>query len=209
MIDFINVTKSFPLRDGRRRYVLRNANLSLPPGEIVGFLGRNGAGKSTTLRIIAGTQGHDSGTIIRKGSISWPIGFALFLVALPPATTDALLEFVREFAELGHYFDEPFRTYSSGMRARLAFGVSMGIPFDTYLVDEVTTVGDANFRQKCNDVFTQRLADSGAIIVSHSMPMVADICTRIVVLEGGQATLYEDVQAGIEHHQENMKKAAA
>ncbi|WP_298295249.1 ABC transporter ATP-binding protein [uncultured Litoreibacter sp.] len=222
MIEFQNVTKSFRLRGGERRYILRNASMNIPSGEVVGFLGRNGAGKSTTLRIIAGTQGCDSGRIVRHGSVSWPIGFAgsfhpeltgaqntRFVARVYGVDTNDLLEYVRDFSELGKYFEMPFRTYSSGMRARLAFGVSMGVPFDTYLVDEVTTVGDANFRQKCNDVFTKRLADAGAIIVSHSLGMIAEICTRAVVLEGGEMHIFDDVQAALEVHSENMKKTAA
>ena len=216
MLEFRNVSKSFRLPKGERKSVLKNANVVFPAREVVGLLGRNGAGKSTTLRMIAGTQDHDAGRIIRRGSVSWPIGFAgsfhpdltgaqniRFVARVYGVDTDALEGFVKEFSELGAYFHMPFRTYSSGMRARLAFGVSMGVPFDTYLVDEVTTVGDTNFRQKCNEMFTKRLAQSGAIVVSHSLPMIAEICTSVVVLEQGQLQFFDDVDAGIEAHSRN------
>lgn len=139
VIELRNVTKSFRTPGGGRKHVLRNACFAIPPRKIVGVLGRNGAGKSTTLRVIAGTQDYDSGEIIRRGSVSWPVGFAgsfhgelsgaqntRFIARVYGVDTDDLLEFVREFSELGPYLDMPCKTYSSGMRARLAFGISMG-----------------------------------------------------------------------------------
>ncbi|MGV8949595.1 MAG: ABC transporter ATP-binding protein [Cypionkella sp.] len=221
MLDFKNVTKAFRIRGAPPKFVLKNASFSLPKGKIVGLLGRNGAGKSTTLRIISGTQSQDSGQVIHHGSVSWPIGFAgsfhpeltgaqntRFVARVYGADTDDLLAFVREFSEIGSYMDMPFRTYSSGMRARLAFGISMGIPFDTYLVDEVTTVGDANFRRKCNEVFTKRLSNSGAIIVTLSLQMILDVCNYAAVLENGHLQLFEDVKLAVEVHSENLERSA-
>ena len=166
MIELRNVTKSFRI-NGHTRTIVSNANIVFPTGHTVALLGRNGAGKSTLLQIIAGTTDLDEGDVIQKGTISWPIGFrgsfhpeltgaqnAKFIARIYGYDTTAVLEFSRDFAELGSYFDLPFKTYSSGMRSRLAFGVSMAVPFDTYLIDEVTSVGDASFREKCSAVLT-------------------------------------------------------
>ena len=137
-------------------------------GVSVGILGRNGAGKSTLLRILGGAEQPDSGRVIRKGRVSWPIGFsggfngsltgeenARFVARIYDADIDRVIEFAKDFAEIGDYFQMPVRTYSSGMKARLAFGLSMAIDFDTYLVDEVTAVGDATFQERCREAFAE------------------------------------------------------
>jgi capsular polysaccharide transport system ATP-binding protein len=183
----------------------------------VGLLGRNGAGKSTLLRMISGNIEPTSGRIMSTGTISYPVGFsgsfhqdltgaqnARFVARVYGADTDSVLDFVEEFAELGPHFHLPFRTYSSGMRSRLTFGVSMAIPFDTYLVDEATSVGDAAFRKKSAAVFNDRMSQSGAIFVSHGIRMVRKICQWGAVLENGDLTLYKNVDDAIAHHKENM-----
>jgi len=218
IIELHHVSKSFRMPDGNRKYILRNASFAIPPRRIMGILGRNGAGKSTTLRMIAGTQDFDSGEIVRRGSVSWPVGFAgsfhpeltgtqniRFIARIYGIDTDDLIEFVREFSELGAYMDMPFRTYSSGMRSRLAFGVSMGVPFDVYLMDEVTAAGDAAFRKKCDEMLKSRLSVSGALFVSHSIKSIEDLCDCALVLEDGKARFFEDVKEAIEVHQGNMK----
>ena len=118
--------------------------------------------------------------------------------------SDALLDFVSDFSQLGKSLNVPFRSYSSGMRSRLAFGVSMGIHFDTYLVDEVTSVGDAAFREKSSEIFKSRMEHSGAIVVSHSLSTIRDLCETAAVLENGQITYYEDLEEGISVHCKNM-----
>jgi len=115
-----------------------------------------------------------------------------------------LREFVAEFAELGQHFHQPVRSYSSGMKSRLAFGVSMGISFDTYLVDEVTAVGDAKFREKSEALFNERMENASAIVVTHSLPLVERICDQVAVLEDGHLTFFDDVAEGVAHHQQNM-----
>jgi capsular polysaccharide transport system ATP-binding protein len=163
--------------------------------------------------MISGSIDFDSGEIIRDGSISWPIGFAgsfhpeltgaqnvRFLARVYGVDTGDLVEFTEDFAELGDFFNMPFRTYSSGMRSRLAFGVSMGVPFDTYLVDEVTSVGDANFREKCDAILKERMKSAGAIVVSHAMSVVRDLCDCAVVLDQGVIKFYEDIHQAIHHH---------
>ena len=119
-------------------------------------------------------------------------------------TRPSCAPFVEEFAELGQHFHQPVRSYSSGMKSRLAFGVSMGIRFDTYLVDEVTAVGDANFRRKSEALFSERMENASAIVVTHSLPLVERICDQVAVLENGQLTFFDDVEEGIEHHQQNL-----
>lgn len=218
MIVLENLWKSFRTL-GEEKIVARGINAVFPTGISVALLGRNGAGKSTLMKLIAGSQQPTSGRIWSDGTISWPVGFAgsfhpeltgsqnvRFVSRIYGVDTDMLSAFVEDFAELGSHFHLPFRTYSAGMRSRLAFGVSMGIRFDTYLVDEVTSVGDQRFKEKAGEVFQKRIGASGAIVVSHSLGTVRDLCTKAAVLEDGVLTMYDDVEAGIAHHLENMKE---
>ena len=216
MIRLEHLTKIFML-EGQRKVVMSDVNVEFRSGISVGLLGRNGAGKSTLLKMIAGTEAPTSGRIISTGSISWPVGFAgsfhpelsgvqniRFIARIYGVDSDELVAFVEDFAGLGVHFHLPFRTYSSGMRSRLAFGVSMGIPFDTYLVDEVTAVGDTSFKAKSAEVFKARLATAGAFVVSHSTRMIRDMCQSAVVLDNGKLVYFEDVEAGIAQHERNM-----
>ncbi|MDJ0823600.1 MAG: ABC transporter ATP-binding protein [Paracoccaceae bacterium] len=221
MIRLDHLTKTFVL-NGRRKTVARDICVDFPTGAAIGLLGRNGAGKTTLMQMIAGNMDPTSGRILSDGTISYPVGFAgsfhpdltgaqntRFVARIYGVDTEALVEFVEDFAELGTHFHLPFRSYSAGMRSRLSFGVSMGIPFDTYLVDEVTSVGDASFREKSSEVFLERMKNAGALFVSHSERAVRDLCDMGAVLENGRLTLYEDVDSAIAHHNENMKKSAA
>ena len=216
MIRFENLTKSFRLR-GERRVVIDHLNLTLPTGRSLALLGRNGAGKSTLLQMIAGTMRPDSGRIVSDGSISWPVGFGgsfhreltgaqniRFIARIYGVDTDGLLAFVEDFAELGKFFHMPVRSYSSGMRSRLTFGASMGIHFDTYLVDEVTATGDAAFKTKSRAVFAERMKSSSAIMVNHSMGQVRQFCDAGLVLENGQVKYYDDLEEAIEMHEAIM-----
>lgn len=216
MIRLEHLTKTFRL-NGISKTVLRDASMVFPQGRSVALLGRNGAGKSTLLRLIAGTLDPTEGRVHTAGTVSWPVGFAgsfhgdltgaqntRFIARLYGVDGDELVDFTAGFADLGAHFRLPFRTYSSGMKARLAFGVSMGIAFDTYLVDEVTAVGDAAFRAKSNDLFRARMETAGAVVVSHSMGLVRDLCDAAVVLEAGNLVFYDDVGAAIAHHDRNM-----
>lgn len=216
MIRFENLTKSF-WAQGERKTVIDNLNLTLPTGKSLALLGRNGAGKSTLLKIVAGTMRPDTGRVICDGSLSWPVGFGgsfhrdltgaqntRFIARIYGVNTDSLLSFVDDFAELGKYFHMPVRSYSSGMRSRLAFGTSMGIQFDNYLVDEVTAVGDERFKRKSRAVFRARMADSSAILVSHSMAQVREFCDAGIVLEQGKLAYFEDLDEAIDRHQANM-----
>lgn len=205
MIDLIDVTKSYPTRSGRN-VVLDAVTFSFPAQTNIGVLGRNGAGKSTLLRIVAGTEQPDAGNVHRRGLISWPIGFAggfngslngeencRFVARIYGADVDEVVGFTADFAELGEYFYMPVKTYSSGMKARLAFGLSMAIEFDAYLVDEVTAVGDAQFQQKCRRAFEQRSGRSCVIIVSHNLGTIRDYCQRCAVLRDGRLLCFDSV----------------
>ena len=216
MLKIEHLTKTFTL-NGKSKTVADDINLTFPSGKSVALLGRNGAGKSTLLQMIAGTMDPTSGKIVSTGTISWPVGFAgsfhgeltgaqntRFIARIYGVETEELVDFVEDFAGLGAHFRLPFRTYSSGMKSRLGFGISMGIHFDTYLVDEVTAVGDASFRAKSDRLFRERMQNAGAVVVTHSMPQVREICDAAAVLEDGKLIYYEDVDEAIRHHERNM-----
>ena len=198
-----------------KAHILDGLSFSVARGEVVALLGRNGAGKSTLLEMIAGTQRPDRGRITSDGSISWSVGLGSsfhrelsgaqnvrFIARIYGVDTDELVAFVEDFSELGKHFHMPVRSYSQGMRARLGFGCSMGIHFDTYLVDEVTAVGDAAFKKKSRMVFKHRMTTSGAIMVSHSMQQVREFCDAGLVLEGGQAHYFADLDEAIRLHED-------
>ena len=221
MIEIRNLCKTFVL-NGRRKVVADNISAVFPDRTAVAILGRNGAGKSSLLKMLAGSMDADSGEVISTGTISWPVGFAgsfhpemtglqnvRFIARVYGVDTAELVDFVADFAGLGQHFNLPVRTYSSGMRSRLAFGVSMGIYFETYLVDEVTAVGDAAFREKSELLFAERITQSGAVMVTHNMAQVKRLCTLAGVLEDGRLSFYDDVDEAIAHHQELMKASRA
>ena len=220
MIRLDHLSKTYHVR-GSRKVVADDLCVTFPTGRAVALLGRNGAGKTSLLRMIAGTMDPDSGRVLSTGTISWPVGFAgsfhpeltgaqntRFLARVYGVDSDRLTDFVAGFAELGRHFHLPFRTYSSGMRSRLAFGISMGIRFDTYLVDEVTSVGDAAFRAKSEEIFRLRLEESGAVVVSHSMEMIRRICDAGAVLEDGRIEWFEDVEEAIAFHDAQVMRRA-
>jgi capsular polysaccharide transport system ATP-binding protein len=205
VIELRDVTKSYLTRSGSN-VVLDSISFSFPPRTNIGILGKNGSGKSTLLRVIAGTEQPDSGTVRWGGLVSWPIGFSggfngslsgeencRFVARIYGSDIDEVVGFTMEFSELGEYFHMPVRTYSSGMRARLAFGLSMAIQFDAYLVDEVTAVGDANFQAKCRKAFEERSDRASVIIVSHQMTTVRAYCERCAVLKHGKLMAFDNV----------------
>lgn len=216
MIKLENLTKIYRL-NGRRKVIADNITAVFPTGEAVALLGRNGAGKSSLLRMMAGSMLPTSGRILSSGRISWPVGLAgafhkeltgeqnvRFLARVYGLDTDAVSDFVQDFAGLGQHYYLPFRSYSSGMRSRLAFGVSMAVPFDTYLIDEVTAVGDASFRKKSTLLLKDRLRNASAVVVSHSLGTIKRICHSGAVLENGRLYYYRDVDDAIAHHIVNM-----
>ncbi|HDS6272582.1 TPA: ABC transporter ATP-binding protein [Escherichia coli] len=215
MIKIENLTKSYRTPTGRH-YVFKDLNIEIPSGKSVAFIGRNGAGKSTLLRMIGGIDRPDSGKIITNKTISWPVGLAggfqgsltgrenVKFVAWLYAKQEELkekIEFVEEFAELGKYFDMPIKTYSSGMRSRLGFGLSMAFKFDYYIVDEVTAVGDARFKEKCAQLFKERHKESSFLMVSHSLNSLKEFCDVAIVFKNSYIIdYYENVQSGIDEY---------
>ncbi len=205
MIELRNITKSYRTPFGPK-VVLSDLSVVFPSLQSVGIIGVNGAGKSTLLRIIGGALQPDSGSVVRDGSISWPIGFAggfngtltgeencRFVARIYGQEVDRVVEETRAFAEIGNYFFMSVRTYSSGMRARVAFGLSMAINFDAYLVDEVTAVGDRDFKKKCHAAFQERQERSSLIMVSHSIDTLKRFCQKCAVLDTSGLTIYDSV----------------
>nr|WP_250810266.1 ABC transporter ATP-binding protein [Neorhizobium tomejilense] len=218
MITLERATKLIRVK-GFTKAIINDVSFVIPRGRSVGLLGRNGAGKSTLLQIIAGTLKLDQGRVIREGKISWPLGFqggfqgnlsgeqnVRFVARIYGVDTEDLVAYVADFAELGEFYRAPVGTYSSGMKARLAFGVSMGVKFDYYLVDEITAVGDTNFKRKSQQVFKERLRGSDVIMVSHSASSLRDYCQTGIVLEHGKLTYYDNLEDAIRAHESNMKR---
>lgn len=206
MISLDQVSKSYRAGHGWNR-VLDDITCTFPKGKNVGILGLNGAGKSTLLRMIGGVEPPDNGKIHRHGAVSWPIAFtgafpgtltgrenARFVGRLYGAPAGEVEAFTEDFAELGNYFDMQVRTYSSGMRARLGFAVSMAVEFDCYLVDEATEAGDWRFRAKCLRAFRERGENATVIMVSHNEETIRRNCDVGAVLSAGKLTLYDDIK---------------
>ncbi len=197
--------------DRHTKIVLDHVTAGFQSGRSYGLLGVNGAGKSTTLRLISGVELPNSGRIRRTVRVSWPLGFASgfhplmsgrenvkFVARAYGEDVRKVLLFVEDFSELGDYIDVPVRTYSSGMTARLAFGLSMAIEFECYLIDEITAVGDARFQARCSAAFNKRRANSDLIVVSHSMQTIRDYCDKGAVLVDGQLIMFDSVDRAIE-----------
>lgn len=195
--------------------VLREVSFTVAPGEKIGVLGRNGAGKSTLVRLISGAEQPTSGQIRRDLSVSWPLAFGgafqgsltgldnmRFICRIYGLDWESRVPFIEEFSELGHYLREPVRSYSSGMRARLAFAISMVVEFDCFLIDEIIAVGDARFHEKCHVELFERRSDRAMIIVSHDAPYIRDYCNRVGVLHEGRLTMFDDIDAGYEYYRD-------
>ncbi|MDE3177497.1 MAG: ABC transporter ATP-binding protein [Pseudomonadota bacterium] len=196
---------------GVLKIVLDHVSTRFESGFSYGLMGVNGAGKSTTMRLIAGTELPNSGRVKRDVRVSWPLGFAggfhpqmtgrenvKFVARIYGADVRKTLDFVEDFSEIGDYMEVPVRTYSSGMMARLSFGLSMAIDFECYLIDEITAVGDARFQARCVETFAERRKRADIIMVSHSMQTIKDYCDRGGVLVDGQIMMFADLDVAIE-----------
>ncbi|WP_321447805.1 ATP-binding cassette domain-containing protein [uncultured Cohaesibacter sp.] len=219
MIELFEVSKYYPTPNGRH-YVLKDVSLVIPDGAQVGVLGPNGTGKSTLMRLLAGVDMPNTGTIRRTGSISWPMGlansmqgsltgrenarFACRLQGVPRKEMDVIIDEVKEFAEIGDYYEMPVRTYSSGMRARLNFAIAMAFTFDCYIIDELTAVGDKNFKEKSAKVFKDKRAVASFIKVSHSLRELRNECNMGLVLNKGSAVMYDSIEEAIEVYERNI-----
>ena len=206
MISLININKTYSTRQGEK-IVLDNINLTIKKGEKIGILGRNGAGKSTLIRLISGAELPTHGHIHRGISISWPLAFGgafqgslsgldnvRFICRVYNAPIEPAIAFVEEFSELGSYLDEPVKKYSSGMRARLAFAISMAVEFDCFLIDEIVAVGDSRFHEKCHVELFEKRKDRAMIIVSHSADYIREHCEHAAVLVAGKLHSFDQVE---------------
>jgi len=212
MIELIDIEKTYPGKHGRI-HVLRGVTATFPRGDSIGILGQNGAGKSTLLRIMCGSEGPSFGTVRRHAACSWPLGFSgsfagsltgaenlRFVCRIYGANIAEVTDFVADFSELGPSINEPVKTYSSGMRSRLAFALSMAIRFQVYVIDEALASGDVAFQRKAIKIFDERRAGSDVIMVSHSIETIKQYCTKAGVLNGGKLTMYDTIDEANENY---------
>lgn len=212
MIGLYGVSKSYGTRQGPRA-VLSDISLEIPMGQHIGILGRNGAGKSTLIRLISGAELPSSGEIVRTISVSWPLAFGgafqgtltgldnlRFICRIYGAEAEDKIDFVEEFSELGLYLREPVKTYSAGMRARLAFAISMIVEFDCFLIDEIVAVGDARFQRKCHVELFEKRGDRTMIFVSHDAGYIREHCDAAAVLLDGRLHRFNDVDEAQEYY---------
>lgn len=210
MITCQNICKSYKHGSLHKR-VLSDVNLIVEKGERIALLGRNGAGKSTLIKLIGGVEMPTSGKIAYDMTVSWPLGFsggfqgsltgydnARFIARIYQRDYADIRAFVEDFTELGRQLKMPVKTYSSGMRARLAFALSLAIEFDCYLIDEIILVGDQNFHRKCHYELFEKRSDRTMILASHSTELVRELCNRAVLIHDGQATTYDDVNLAVD-----------
>lgn len=217
MIIVDNVSKRYVTRKGYKT-VLNNVSFTLQRGEKLGILGRNGAGKSTLIRLISEIEKPTSGTIKRSMTISWPLAFSgafqgsltgmdnlRFICRIYQNDIKKAKEYVEDFAELGEYLYEPLKKYSSGMRARLAFALSLSIEFDCYLIDEVIAVGDSRFTQKCKKELFENKKDRSLILVSHNMKAIKSYCDKAMVLDEGNLYQFQTIDEAYNYHNNQQK----
>lgn len=221
MIKAIDLGKRYVTRSGKSHWVLTNVNFTIPTHANVGILGRNGAGKSTLLRIIAGADEPSRGEMIREGRISWPVGFggglqgsltgrqnSMFVIRVQQREDDAkeIIKRIEDFAEIGSAFDEPVSSYSSGMKARIKFAMSLAFDFDMYISDEVTAVGDAAFKRKAKQHFKSLLGKAGLIMVSHGERQLKNFCDSGILLHDGQAFWHDKIDDALKHYHDTLER---
>jgi capsular polysaccharide transport system ATP-binding protein len=219
-IEIHNISKTY-VTLGRRHTVYRNFNLTIERGVNWGVIGPNGSGKTTLLRMLAGGLVPDSGYILRNMSVSWPIGYSgglspnltgvqncRFLARLYNKDPNEVTAFAADFSQLGHFMDWPMKTYSSGMKSRLAFALSMAIDFDCMLIDEGTSAGDARFRAKTEALLDERKRRSSLVLVSHNLKEVMRMCDRLLVLGGPHPEITDDVEARVKAYAKELTGAS-
>lgn len=222
MIRIENLRKSFRLKNGSVHIVLDGVNYEFTEGENIGILGLNGSGKSTLLKILCGSLFPDEGKIIRSSSISWPVAFSgciagsltgyqnlRFITRIYRSDYAKCKRFVEEFTELGDYLNEPVKSYSSGMKSKLAFSLSMAIGFDFYLIDEAFSVGDASFRAKSEALFAEKTKESTLIMVSHSAASVKKLCQKALVLDACKLVEHASIEESLAHYTALSRKLAS
>jgi len=208
MIVVEDLYKRYRTDHGPGRWVLQGVNLVIPPRVNVGLVGRNGAGKSTLLRIMGGVDHPSRGTVRRECRVSWPMGFggglqgsltgrqnAKFVCRIYGRERDMpeKLDYIQAFAEIGEAFEEPVKTYSSGMRARLKFAMSLAFDFDIYISDEITSVGDRAFRRKARKAFSDLVGRSSLVMVAHGESTLREFCDAGIWLHEGKAHWFDTI----------------
>jgi capsular polysaccharide transport system ATP-binding protein len=222
MIVVNDVYKRYRTDHGPGKWVLEGVNLTIPPKTNVGLMGRNGVGKSTLLRLIGGNDTPTRGTIERHCRVSWPMGFsgglqgsltgrqnAKFLCRIHGHESDMAdrIAQIENFSDIGEAFDEPVKTFSTGMRSRLQFGMSLAFDFDVYISDEVTAAGDAAFRAKALAAFKNLANHAGLIMVSHVEATLKEFCKAGVLLHEGQAHWFDDINDAFKAYKASVATA--
>jgi len=212
MIELKNVSKFFRTKHGKK-FILKEMTLTIPSDKNIGILGRNGTGKSTIMRMLGQIEFPDKGTISSDKSFSWPLAlsggfvgnmtgkanvkFVCRLYGKSQKEIKEIINFVQEFSELDDYFDMPIRTYSSGMKSRLSFALSLSFDFDYLLIDETLSVGDAKFRKKSKEALLKKIETCNVLLVSHDMGTLKDICDAGIVVNNGKISYFEDINMAI------------
>ncbi|MGR5448728.1 ABC transporter ATP-binding protein [Vibrio sp. PNB22_3_1] len=211
MIHLDGVSKRFKTAKGTK-LVLDNVTFTFPGGRDIAVMGANGAGKTTLLKLLARSDYPSSGRITTSVQTSWPLGLGggfqgsmsgrenvQFVCRIYGAKNVAeRMAFVQEFSGIGKNFDLPIKTYSSGMRSKYVFALSMAFDFQLYLIDEVMAVGDASFQAKCAEVLEAKRDISNIILVAHSDRKMREHCDYGVVVKDGRLTGYDDIEEALE-----------
>ena len=220
MIIVDDVHKRYQTDHGPGKWVLKGVTLTIPPKISVGLIGSNGAGKSTLLRLIGGVDQPNRGRIERRSRVSWPMGFggglqgsltgrqnAKFVCRIHGHEHDIpeRLAYIQDFAELGEAFDEPVKTYSSGMKSRLQFGLSLAFDFDIYISDEVTGTGDAAFKKKAAAAFKNLADHASLIMVSHGEGTLRQFCSAGIWLHQGRAHWFDNIEDALKAYKETIR----
>jgi len=222
MIELKNVTKFFKTQNGRN-YILKDVSIVIPSNKNIGILGRNGTGKSTVMRMLGHIDFPNEGTIVSLKNFSWPLGLGVGFVSSMTGKANVkfvcrlygkskseiveIIKFVQDFSELNDYFYMPIKTYSSGMKSRLSFGLSLAFDFDYLLIDETLSVGDARFKKKSKEALMKKIETCNVLLVSHDMKTLQEICDAAIVVDNGQMKYFEDVNDAIEEYAQINKKA--
>jgi len=222
MIELKNVTKYFMTKKGKN-YILKDVSFTIPSGVNIGILGRNGTGKSTIMRMLGKIEFPNRGSIESANSFSWPLGlgggfvgnmtaranvkFVCRLYGKSHKEMNEIIEFVKEFSELKDYFDMPIKTYSSGMKGRLGFGLSLAFDFDYMLIDETLSVGDARFKKKSKEALIKKIEKCNILLVSHDMKTLRELCEAGIVVNNGKMSYFEKIEDAIDEYAEINKKA--
>jgi capsular polysaccharide transport system ATP-binding protein len=222
MIELQNVSKFFTTKQGKH-YILKNVTFTIPSGKNIGILGRNGAGKSTIMKMLGQIEFPNEGRIISDKSFSWVMGvaggfqgnmtgranvkFVCRIYGRSKQEIEESINFVKEFSELDDYFEMPIKTYSSGMRSRLTFGLSLAFDFDYLLIDETLSVGDARFKKKSKEALMRKIERCNVLLVSHEMATLKEICDSGIVVDNGKMSYYEDIEDAIKEYAEINKRA--